>query len=211
MWAAPGVHCVLNLADGNVAYPDGTAAGRVVPQAPGGIDALRRAFARNPHEARLDIAVYSPSGQPLITVVKHRSSRPRVDVQAPGGDSVGWIEKSKGLVRKTYQAKDAWGRVVGEVRDQKPTQAEPHYWALLHGPDGTAVGRITQRTQVRPGAVLAGLARNHRTWWELDLGPHVAEPFRTLAVGFATVVGAVTGLDTRPPGIGDVAGQILPG
>lgn len=210
MWDAPGVPCVLNFADGNVAYPDSTAAGRVVPQARRGIDTLRRAFAHRPHEARLDVVVHDSSGRPLLTVVKHRSSRTRVGVAAAGGSPVGVIEKSKGLVRKTYQAKDAWGRVVGEIRDQKPTQAEPHYWALLHTPDGSAVGRITQRTQVRPGAVLAGLARNHRTWWELDLGPHVAEPFRTLAVGFAAVVGAVTGLDARPPGAGDVAGQILP-
>ncbi|MGW0662889.1 hypothetical protein [Streptodolium elevatio] len=210
MWAGPGVACVLRIADGRVTYPDGTAAGRVVAQAPGGVAALRRAFARNPENARLDVVVYAAAGHPLLCVVKHRSTRARVDVNGPSGDPVGWIEKSKGLVRKTYQAKDAWGRVVGEVRDQKPTRLEPHYWALLHAPDGTAVGRLTQRTEVRPGAVMAGLARNHRTWWEADLGPNVAEPFRTLVVGFAGVVGTVTGLDARPPGLGDVAGQFTP-
>ncbi|WP_436778141.1 hypothetical protein [Yinghuangia sp. YIM S09857] len=207
----PGVHCILSLADGAFAYPDGTTAGRAIPQAPGAIGALRRALARRPNDARLDVVVYDTSGRPMITVVKHASTRTRVEVQAPGGGPVGTFEKTKGMVRKTYQAKDARGHVIGEVRDQKPTQAEPHYWALLHAPDGTPIGRITQRMQTRPGAVLAGLARNHRIWWELDLGPEVAEPFRTLAVGFTTVIGAVTGLDVRPPGVGDAAGQILPG
>lgn len=167
MWAAPGAGCVLNFEDGHVAYANGSAAGRVVAQAPGGVEALRRAFARDPADARLEVVVYSASGQPMICVVKHRSSRTRVDVAGPGGGPVGWIEKTKGLVRKTYEAKDAWGRVVGEIREQKSTRAEPHYWALLHAPDGTAVGRLTQRTRFRQGAVLGGLARKHRTWWEL--------------------------------------------
>ncbi|MGR6997427.1 hypothetical protein ACU686_03805 [Yinghuangia aomiensis] len=171
---------------------------------------MRRAVARSPHELRLDVVLYDAHGRPLLVVVKHRSSRTRVDVQASGGGPVGSVEKSGGVLRKTYQAKDAWGHIVGEIREQKPTRTEPHYWALLCAPDGSAVGRITQRTETRPGAVLAGLARNHRTWWELDLGAVCGEPLRTLAVALLTVIGAVTGRDGGHIGFGDVAGQVLP-
>lgn len=212
MWAAPGTEVLLTYDQGKFGYGDGSPAGQAVLQNPGAFAAVRRATSRFPGDARMDLVVYDSAGHPLVNVVKHRGGTgpQRVDVTTSGGGPLGELVKSRGLVRKTYQATDAWRRPVGEIREQKPNRSEPHFWAVLHDHNGTPVGRITHRTHIRPGARMVGLARNHHTVWELQLGAAAAEPLRGLVVAFVTVYGAITGLDVRPPGVGDTAGTVLP-